>query len=65
MVSDDVSVRADVCVGGDQGTGGVMETVTVGTVMVVVGGGLMLAMGPGVMLVTILGGICSMVRGDA
>jgi len=42
-----------------------METVTVGTVMVVVGGGLMLAMGPGVMLVTIIGGICSMVRGDA
>jgi hypothetical protein len=41
-----------------------MDTVTVGTVMVVVAGGVLLALGPGVMLVTIVGGVWSMVRGD-
>ena len=42
-----------------------METAMIGEVMAVVAGGFFLLVGPGVMLMTIVGGLCSMVRGDA
>jgi hypothetical protein len=42
-----------------------MDAVAMGAVMLVVSGGSFLVMGPGLMLMTIAGGICSTLRGDA